>query len=163
MKEVFFRIVNKWLIWPFTKFLRIGLSPEKLAQSFAFGICLGTMPIPGSTITCTIAAIGLKLNFGAIQLINYMVTPLQLLLIYPLFKAGAALTGSQIMSGTLDNFTERFRLDVWNTLIELGTTAVVAVVVWAVISVPIGIILYKISLPVFRRISDKNEPENTDL
>jgi uncharacterized protein (DUF2062 family) len=163
MKEVFLRIVNKWLIGPFTKFLKIGLSPEKLAQSFALGICLGTMPVPGSTITCTIAAITLKLNFGAIQLINYMVSPLQLLLIYPLFKAGAALTSSQIMSGTLDSFTERFRLDVWNTLLELGTTAMFAVAVWAVISVPVGIILYKVSLPVFRRISDKNETERTNL
>lgn len=163
MKEVFFRIVNKWLIGPFTKFLNTGLSPEKLAQSFALGICLGTMPIPGSTITCTVAAITLKLNFGAIQLINYMVAPLQLLLIYPLFKAGAALTGSQIMTGTLDSFTQRFRLDVWNTLLELGTTAVVAIVVWAVISIPAGIILYKSSLPVFKRISDKNEPEKTEL
>jgi hypothetical protein len=151
------------LIWPFTKFLRTGLSPEKLAQSFSLGICLGTMPVPGSTITCTIAAIALKLNFGAIQLINYMVSPLQLLLIYPLFKAGAALSGSQIMTGTIDRFTERFRLDVWNTLLELGTTAVVAVVVWAVIAVPAGIILYKVSLPVFRRISDKNEHERSNL
>lgn len=163
MKEVFYRLINQWLIGPFTKFLSTGLSPEKLAQSFALGICLGTMPIPGSTITCTIAAITLKLNFGAIQLINYMVAPLQLLLIYPLFKAGAVLTGSQIMSGTLDIFTERFKLDVWNTLLELGTTALVAVVVWAVISIPTGIILYKISLPVFRKISDKNEPGKTKL
>jgi ABC-type proline/glycine betaine transport system permease subunit len=92
-----------------------------------------------------------------------MVSPLQLLLIYPLFKAGAALTSSQIMSGTLDSFTERFRLDVWNTLLELGTTAMFAVAVWAVISVPVGIILYKVSLPVFRRISDKNETERTNL
>lgn len=163
MKDVFFRIVNKWLIRPFTKFLNTGLSPEKLAQSFAFGICLGTMPIPGSTITCTIAAIIYKLNFGAIQLINYMVAPLQLLLIYPLYKAGAVLTGSQIMSGSLAGFTQRFRFDVWNTLVDLGTTALVAVMVWAVISVPAGIILYKFSLPVFRKLSDKKEPENAKV
>jgi hypothetical protein len=163
MKDVFFRIVNKWLIRPFTKFLNTGLSPEKLAQSFAFGICLGTMPIPGSTISCTIAAIIYKLNFGAIQLINYMVAPLQLLLIYPLYKAGAVLTGSQIMSGSLAGFTQRFRFDVWNTLVDLGTTALVAVMVWAVISVPAGIILYKFSLPVFRKLSDKKEPENAKV
>jgi hypothetical protein len=163
MKEIFFRIVNKWLIEPFTKFLSTGLSPEKLAQSFALGICLGTMPIPGSTITCTISALAFRLNFGAIQLINYMVIPLQLLLIYPYFKVAAALTGSKIMSGSLDSFTQRFRLDVWDTLLELGTTALVAVLVWTAISVPAGIILYKISLPVFRRLSDKNGFQKTEL
>ncbi len=160
MTQVINRILNKWIIGPFTKFIKTGLSPEKLARSFALGICLGTMPVPGSTITCTIAAIALKLNFGAIQLINYMVAPLQLLLIYPLFKAGAVLTGSQIMSGTLEELTKKFRLDAWGALMDMGNTALAAVLIWLLISIPVGFILYKISLPIFMRISHKNNAED---
>ena len=158
MKKVLNRILNNWLIQPFSRFVRTGLSPEKLALSFAIGACLGLMPFPGTTLTCTAAAIIFRLNFGAIQLINYMIAPLQLLLIYPLFKVGAAITGSQIMSGTIKVFTEKIEQAPWQTLSELGLTSVVALAIWALSSIPLGIILFSISLPVFRRMSNKSIP-----
>lgn len=139
--------------------LLTGLNPGKLAQSFAIGTCLGLMPFPGTTLTCTAAAILFRLNFGAIQLINYMVAPLQLILIYPLFKAGAALTGSHVMSGSLDVFTQRLNVAPMDTLSELGLTSVAALIIWALLSVPVGIRLYKISLPVFKKISGRSFPE----
>ncbi len=159
MKTFINRIFNKWLIQPFTRFLNTGLSADKLAQSFAIGICLGLMPFPGTTLTCTAAAILLRLNFGAIQLINYMVAPLQLILIYPFFKIGAAFTGTQIMSGTIEVFTEKLKVTPWQTLYELGFTSVIALIVWVLVSLPLGLILFKISLPVFRRITSKTDQE----
>lgn len=156
MKNFFRSIVNLWLIQPFTKFLKTGLTPDKLSLSFSLGICLGITPLPGTTtLSCTLAAILLRLNFGAIQLINYMVFPLQLLLIIPFFKAGALITGSNVISGTLSVFINRFRLDWWGTLSELGLTAGAALAIWALISIPLGILLYRISLQVFRRLIDK--------
>lgn len=156
MKNFFKIIVNSWLIQPFTRFLKTGLSPEKLSLSFSLGICLGINPLPGTTtLSCTIAAIFLRLNFGAIQLINYMVFPIQLLLIIPFFKAGALLTGSKVISGTLSTFIDRFRVDWWGTISELGLTAAVASAIWALVSIPLGILLYQISLPVFRRLINK--------
>ncbi|MBK6962730.1 MAG: DUF2062 domain-containing protein [Bacteroidales bacterium] len=159
MKTFINRIFNKWLIQPFTRFLNTGLSADKLAQSFAIGICLGLMPFPGTTLTCTAAAILFRLNFGAIQLINYMVAPLQLILIYPFFKIGAAFTGTHIMSGTIEVFTEKLKVTPWQTLYELGFTSVIALIVWVLVSLPLGLILFKISLPVFRRITSKTDQE----
>lgn len=161
MKNFLNRIISKWLIQPFTRFLATGLSPGKLAQSFAMGTCLGLMPFPGTTLTCTAAAILFRLNFGAIQLINYMVAPFQLILIYPLFKAGAILTGSHVMSGSLEVFTKRLNVAPLDTLSELGLTSVAALMIWAVVSVPVGIVLFKISLPVFKKISGRSDPEKT--
>lgn len=160
MKETFRRIIQTWLIAPFTQFLKTGLSPTKLAQSFSIGICLGIMPIPGSTMTCTIAAIALKLNFGAIQLINYMVAPLQLLLIYPFFKLSAYITGIDITAGSGSVIVERLKLDTLNVLSEVGITIGVAFIIWVLLSIPLGVILFKVSLPVFERISAKRTNEN---
>ncbi|NTW24820.1 MAG: DUF2062 domain-containing protein [Lentimicrobium sp.] len=162
MKETFRRIVQTWLIVPFTQFLKTGLSPNKLAQSFSIGICFGIMPLPGSTLTCTIAAVALKLNFGAIQLINYMVAPLQLILIYPFLKASAYITGIDIIAGSGSALIERLKLDTLNVLSEVGITIGVAFILWLLISIPLGIVLFKVSLPVFNRISVKRAIPNEE-
>jgi hypothetical protein len=160
MKEAFRRIIQTWLITPFTQFLKTGLSPTKLAQSFSLGICFGIMPLPGSTLTCTIAAVALKLNFGAIQLINYMVAPLQLILIYPFLKLSAYITGIDILEGSGNPLIERLKLDTLNVLSEVGATIGVAFIIWVLISIPLGILLFKVSLPVFNRISVKSTNSN---
>jgi hypothetical protein len=89
-----------------------------------------------------------------------MVAPLQLVLLIPFYKAGAAITGSEVMKGTLNDITERFKSDLWGMLYELGSTAVAAVALWVVISVPLGIVLYRISLPVFRKIALRQNGDN---
>lgn len=153
MKKIFDRILITWITGPFNKFIRTGLTPIKLSLSFSLGICIGINPILGTTtLICTIAAIYFRLNLGAIQLINYMVSPLQILFIYPFFKAGTIITGSEVLSGTPAEMAGRFRVDWWQAISELGVSAAVAVGIWALISIPLGIFLYKISLPVFSRI-----------
>lgn len=153
MKKIYHRIVQEWITAPFAKFIRTGLNPPKLALSFSLGICLGITPLLGTTtLTCTIAAVYFRLNFAAIQLINYMVYPLQILLLYPFLRAGSFITGSEVLSGTTAEMTERFRADWWQAISELGLTTVVALGIWALISVPLGILLYKLSFPVFTRM-----------
>ena len=164
MKNFFKNIINSWLIQPFARFLKTGLSPNKLSLSFSLGICLGITPLPGTTtLSCTIAAILLRLNFGAIQLINYMVFPIQLLLIIPFFKGGALITGSDVISGTLSTFIDRFRLDWWGTFSKLGLTAIAALAIWALVCIPLGLLLYQISLPVFRRIIEKENKSTAEV
>ena len=71
------RIVN-----PILDLLRQGITPEKMALSIALGITLGITPVIGSTsILCLLAAIVLRLNTPAIQLIC-------LLLLFPLLVPG---------------------------------------------------------------------------
>ena len=61
---------------PILELLRQGVTPEKIALSLAFGLGLGIFPVLGvSTILCTVAAIVLRLNLPAIQLVNYLAAP----------------------------------------------------------------------------------------
>jgi uncharacterized protein (DUF2062 family) len=74
---------------PLKGVLTQGLSSQKLALSFAFGITLGIFPVLGvTTILSTLAALIFKLNLAVIQLANYMVYPLQILLLVPYYHLG---------------------------------------------------------------------------
>ena len=79
MKQGFF---YRRLILPILNLLRQGITPEKIALSIAFGIALGVFPVIGATtLLCAAAAIVLRLNLPAIQLVNYFVYPLQIALL----------------------------------------------------------------------------------
>lgn len=66
-----------------------GVSPHHLALSCAFGITLGIFPILGSTtILCFLVGSLLKLNQPSIQVVNYLVYPLQLILFPVFIKTG---------------------------------------------------------------------------
>jgi len=95
VKRGLLRWLRGALLEPLLVLLRQGTSPTKLALSLAFGIGLGVFPVLGlSTILCTVAALALRLNLPAIQLVNYAAAPLQLLLIIPFVRVGEHLLGA---------------------------------------------------------------------
>ena len=70
--------------------------PRKSRLSLAFGLGIGIFPVLGvSTVLCTVVAIALRLNLPAIQLVNYLASPLQLALIIPFVRVGEHLLGLQ--------------------------------------------------------------------
>src|SRR6202521_464308 len=88
--------------WPYRKIflpivdlLRQGITPEKIALSIALGAVLGIFPVLGATtILCAAAALVLRLNLPAIQLVNFLIYPLQLILLLPFLQAGSRITGA---------------------------------------------------------------------
>ena len=66
-----------------------GLTPRKLALTCAFGVVLGLFPVFGvTTLLCFVAAFLFRLNIPIIQLVNYLIAPLQLILIIPFIQVG---------------------------------------------------------------------------
>src|SRR2546426_6925400 len=61
-----------------------GASAETIALSVALGLVFGMFPVYGCpTLLCAAAAIVLRLNSPAVQLVNYLISPLQLALLVP--------------------------------------------------------------------------------
>src|ERR1041384_3885230 len=86
--------VRRRIVEPVLDLLRQGVTPEKLALSLAFGLGIGICPVLGvSTVLCTVIAIALRLNLPAIQLVNYLASPLQIVLIIPFVRVGETLLG----------------------------------------------------------------------
>ena len=77
------------------QWLKEGITVEKLALSLALGFALGICPLIGiPTILGGLAAVILRVNFPALQLVNYLVYPLQILLIWPFARLGRILFGA---------------------------------------------------------------------
>lgn len=66
-----------------------GLTKRQVTLALVVGISIGCMPLVwGTSILCVVAAYLLRLNQVLVQLANYLVYPLQILLFIPFLKAG---------------------------------------------------------------------------
>ncbi len=136
---------------PLLDLLKQGITPEKLAWSIAFGCAMGIMPFLGvTTLLCVVIALVLRLNPVAIQIANYAMYPLQLLLFIPFVRLGEAMFRQPRSAITFErmqyifhaNLREGIRLfwgEVWH-----------AVVAWVVVVPFVVGILYILLVPPLR-------------
>jgi uncharacterized protein (DUF2062 family) len=151
--------VRRRLIDPILELLRQGVTPEKIALSLAFGLGIGIFPVLGvSTILCTIIAIALRLNLPAIQLVNYLASPLQLALIIPFVRVGEHLLG---LAPQPLSISEGFRLmgaGVPHSIIVLWDAIVHAALGWIVLGPFIIYGLYRVFRPILVRVVRSRRP-----
>ena len=136
------------------KFLKEGMSIEKIALGVSLGMVLGIFPVLGSTtILCAVAAIIFRLNQPLIQLVNYAVYPLQLFLLAFFYGVGNWLFNDQnaLFSGT--NVVEMLQDDMWGSLGALWDMTLFAVLLWLLIGPVLAVILYATLRPVIRKLS----------
>lgn len=115
------------------------LTPEQAALFLAVGLVLGVFPVFGCpTALCILAAVILRLNFVALQLLNNLSSPLQFALILPLERVGAWVCG-----GTYSAHGSAAG--------KLGAAAMHAIAGWACVCVPLGVLLYIAVILVMRR------------
>jgi uncharacterized protein (DUF2062 family) len=96
--------LHRRLVAPLRRLLWQGVTPHKLGLSLSLGVSLGLVPVLGlSTALCAVAAVALRLNLPAIQLVNYLLTPLQLLLIIPQLRFGEWLAQAPPFPVTLES------------------------------------------------------------
>jgi uncharacterized protein (DUF2062 family) len=148
---------NAWfyrtLVLPIVDLLRQGITPEKIALSIALGAVLGIFPVLGSTtILCVAAAYVLRLNLPAIQLVNFLIYPLQLILFLPFLQAGSRITGSAPVTLSLKEVFGMIRSDPWSLIKILWTASLGAMAIWMVLS-PVAIAAVYFTLtPLLRRL-----------
>jgi uncharacterized protein (DUF2062 family) len=136
--------------------LKQGVSPTKLAQSVAFGMVLGSLPVIGVTTSlCLIAAAIFKLNHVAIQSVNYLVYPIQIALIIPYLRMGEWLFQENPASLDIKVLLSEFRYEFMQSLSKYGLTAFHGVVAWAIVSVFAFPIIYFAAKLVFTRLLKK--------
>jgi uncharacterized protein (DUF2062 family) len=144
--------VKRRLVDPILDLLRQGVSPDKIALSLAFGLGFGIFPVLGvSTILCTLAAVLLRLNLPAIQLVNYLAAPIQLALIIPFVRVGEHLL--RIAPQPL-SISEGFRLlaaGVVHAVSVLRDAIVHAALGWIVIGPFLIYALYRVFRPLLMR------------
>lgn len=144
--------LRRRLVDPIIELLRQGVTPEKIALSLAFGLGVGIFPVLGvSTILCTVVALALRLNLAAIQLVNYLAGPVQLVLIIPFVRLGEHVL--RVPPQPL-SISEGFRLmagGVLHAIIVLWDAIVHAAIGWVIVGPVLIYGLYRAFRPVLRR------------
>jgi steroid 5-alpha reductase family enzyme/uncharacterized protein (DUF2062 family) len=113
------------LLRPILDLLRQGVTPKKIALSLALGVALGVFPLLGSTTAlCAVAALVLRLNLPAIQVINYFVYPLQIALLIPFFRLGERLFRAPHLPLSVPQIYAMMHANVWDAIRSLWTNDV---------------------------------------
>jgi uncharacterized protein (DUF2062 family) len=78
--------IQKKIIQPLVSLLKQGVEPSRLSLALASGSVIGVFPVLGiATVACTGVAVLYRLNLPAIQLANYLVFPMQIILFFLFF------------------------------------------------------------------------------
>jgi uncharacterized protein (DUF2062 family) len=134
--------------------LKEGMSLRKISLCIAVGIVLGIFPVLGTTtLLCTVAALALRLNLPAIQIVNYMVYPLQLVLLAPFYGTGSWLFKKQDWPLIGTDLISLLQNDFWGSMAGLWDLTLYAILTWLFISPLIFLLMYSASKPVIRALA----------
>jgi len=148
--------LRRRLLDPLLDLLKAGLSPAQLALTVGLGVAIGLVPLLGVTTVLSIAvALRLRLNVAAMQLATHLMTFFQLALLIPFLRAGARLMGQgqQVEHLTLPALRQLIAHEGWQAIGKLLWRAELgALLLWALLAVPLVALLYFVLRAVFRRV-----------
>jgi uncharacterized protein (DUF2062 family) len=137
------RWLKRKVLLPVKNAIKNGISHKRLAVSLALGITIGLIPFYGiTTLLVGILAIVLRLDFVVMQVVHYVVHPLQLILLIPFFKIGSIFVANDSVDFSVKEYILLFKSNFWMAISELWKTNLSAIVVWMVVAIPLFYGLY---------------------
>ena len=135
--------IQKKFIRPLVNLLKQGMDPSRLSLALTSGAIIGVFPILGiATVVCGGIAAFFRLNHPAIQLANYVVFPMQLVLFFPFLTLEETVTGNSLDEISKTKLVETFNLGFLPAVEELTQYFMLASLGWALALVPLFAILY---------------------
>jgi uncharacterized protein (DUF2062 family) len=147
------------VVAPIVAQLKQGITPEKIALTLSLGCVLGVFPIIGATTAlCAVVAWKLKLNQPIIQLTNYLLYPVHLLLLLPFYRAGETLFGKpHLPIFSIGELVHRFKASPLDFFADYGMIGLYGVVVWCLLAVPTAAMFYYLLRGPMRALSAAKE------
>lgn len=141
------------IIDPVVLQLTQGITPEKIALTIAVGGACALFPIFGlTTLLCFLVALVLRLNQPVIQLLNQALWPVHLPAILWLVRLGEVIFGVPHQRFRPREMYRLFWEDTGLFFERFGTTALHAIVAWALLAPFFIAICYYFFLPLMRAI-----------
>lgn len=143
------------IVDPLVGFLAQGFTPAALSRAIALGAVCGVFPFLGAT---TLLALGLgmllRLNQPVMQAVNYLLSPVQLLLIPVFVQAGAWILGASAESFSVTLMLEAARDgSVADFLRQFGLAGWYAFVAWLIVAPAVyAVVLLSVS-PFINRLA----------
>lgn len=131
-----------------------GVSPQKIALTIALGFSLGIFPILGATTAlCALAGLWLKLNQPIIQMLNWLITPLQLSMILVFVRAGEWIMRAPHVSFSVPDLIQKFHEAPGRFFQQFGLTGIHGIVAWLFISPCLTVLTYAMLMPPLKRLA----------
>lgn len=132
-----------------------GVTPQRIAFTVSLGTLLSVFPIFGvTTALCAVSAWLLRLNQPLMQLVNALLAPVHILLLYPYYRAGERLLGREpapLLAVT--ELAERFAQSPKQFVLDYGMIAVGGAVVWVISALVAVPLMYVILRPVLEGLA----------
>lgn len=143
--------------------LRQGATPRKLAIACAMGCVISIFPVFGTTtLLCFLVAIAFRLNIVVIQTVNYLLTPIQVVMLIPFMQGGIFLFGLSNVSLEVNDLLFRFKNDFGTVFQELGGVVLSGIAVWVLVAIPLFFMLFFIFHALLLRWMRREVKELTD-
>ena len=142
---------------PVRRQLTLGVTPDRLAVTFAVGAVCSLFPFLGFTSLLNLGAgLALRLNQPVLQTLNQLLGPVQLALILVYVRAGESLWRASGDPFTIGEMLSAFRdLTMAEFLTRFGWTGVHAATAW-LLSAPFIVAVITLPLrPVLRRFAKR--------
>jgi len=141
--------------------LRLDISPQRLALTLALGFAIGCIPVLGvTTALCIVAAFALRLNFPIIQAANWLAAPLQLLLIVPFVRLGGRLFAfGSVRAVEISSLLHASPLVM---ILQVGSIVGQALLAWLLIAVPAVALLTVMLTILLRRVPAIAQADSCD-
>jgi uncharacterized protein (DUF2062 family) len=130
-----------------------GISPRRLALTLAIGFAIGCIPVAGvPTAVCILLAVTLRLNLPVLQAANYLVMPLQWLLMAPFVRMGQWLFHGVSTSTQALKLSSLLHLSPQELLAQLSGLAGHAMAAWLLIALPAVVLMTEALTRLLRRV-----------
>ena len=138
---------------PLSNIRKQGFSSETLALSVSIGIIGGAFPVFGfATYVCLLMTLVFKQNIIIVQVANWLVYPLQILLIIPFMKLGNSIITGGELTISMHQVVIAFQSGLLNGIREVGIISLYGIIAWAAVAIPCLFILYTLFLILFKNL-----------
>jgi uncharacterized protein (DUF2062 family) len=134
-----------------------GITPDKVAATFAVGTACSLFPFLGFTSLLNLVVGGwLKLNQPILQTLNQLLGPLQLVMIAVYVRLGERIWGVSADRFSIAEMLRTFREATWNEFLQrFGWAGIHALTAWTVTTPVLIFALYRLLRPALRRIAEQ--------
>ena len=151
--EKFKNFFNNKYIAPIKNLLMQGTSPKSIAIGISGALVIGLFPVLGSTtLLCTIFALTFRLNLPLVQLVNFSVYPLQLVLVIPFMKLGETIFGFEKLKYGFNEIVNLVGTDTFHAITVLWNVTMQAIGAWLLIAPFMAFLIYLILHPILKGI-----------
>lgn len=155
-KEKIRTFFNNKYVAPVKKLLLQGTTPREIALGVAVSFVLGLFPVLGSTTLLTTGfALLFRLNLPLVQLINFTVYPLQIIMLVPFMKLGELIFRFESVNYGLSEITNMLAESIPDTISLLWNVTMQAIGAWFIVAPIISIVLFYTLFPLLRVFGEK--------